>query len=67
MLPICPTEVGKLCFVIGDAPQEGFVGATQFPGGTITSREGCWDQKFAEGGSNLREAQNQVNHSPHEI
>ena len=38
MLPICPTYVGKLCFFIGDASQEGFGGATQFPDGTFTSR-----------------------------
>ncbi len=67
MLPICPTDIGKLCFFIGDASREGFGGATQFPDGKITSREGLWDQKFAEGGSNLREAQNQVNHLLHEF
>ena len=37
-------------------------GVTQYPDGTLTSREGLWDLQFAEGGSNLREAQNQVNH-----
>ena len=31
------------------------------------SREGLWDPEFAEGGSNLHEAQNQVNHLIAEI
>ncbi len=67
MLPICPADVRKLCFFIGDASIEDFGGATQFPDGTITSWEELWDQKFAGGGSNLREAKNQVNHLLHEI
>jgi hypothetical protein len=34
---------------------------TQLPDGTIVSREGLWKSGFAQGGSNLQEAQNQVN------
>ena len=34
---------------------------TQLPDGTIVSREGLWESGFAQGGSNLQEAQNQVN------
>jgi hypothetical protein len=33
----------------------------------LTSREGLWDLQFAEGGSNLWEAQNQVNHLLYKI
>jgi hypothetical protein len=33
----------------------------------VFSREGLWDPEFAVGGSNLREAQNQVNHLIAEI
>jgi hypothetical protein len=53
MVPICPTDKGKLWFFVGDASQEGFGGATQYPDGVISSQEGLWDPKFAEGGSNL--------------
>ncbi len=67
MVPMHPTDKGKLCFFVGDASREGFSGATQFPDGMVTSREGLWDPNFAEGGSNLREAQNQVNHLLQEI
>jgi hypothetical protein len=67
MIHIRPTDKGKLCFFCGDALREGFGGATQYPNGTLTSREGLWDCQFAEGGSNLREAQNQVNHLLYEI
>jgi hypothetical protein len=37
MLPICPTDIRKLCFFIGDASQEDFGGDTQLSDGTITS------------------------------
>ncbi len=67
MIPIWPTNKGKLCFFCGDALLEGFEGATQYPGGMLTSREGLWDSQFAEGGSNLQEAQDQVNHLLYEI
>jgi hypothetical protein len=33
----------------------------------LTSREGLWDFQFSEGGSNLRKAQNQVNHLLYKI
>ncbi len=62
MIPIHPTERGKLRFFCGDASREGFGGATQYPDGTLTLQEGLWDLQFSKGGSNLRKAQNQVNH-----
>jgi hypothetical protein len=49
-------------YYVGDASREGLGGATQFPDGTIKGWRGVWDAGFAQGGSNLREAQNQVNH-----
>ena len=67
MIPIRPTDRGKLRFYCGDASREGFGGVTQYPDGTLSMREGLWDPQFADGGSNLREAQNQVNHLFHEI
>ena len=62
MIPIHPTERGKLRFFCGDASREGFGGATQYTDGTLTLQEGLWDLQFSKGGSNLRKAQNQVNH-----
>jgi hypothetical protein len=67
MVPICPTDKRKLRYHVGDASQEGFGGATQFPNEPIYYREGLWDSGFADGGSNLQVAQNQVNHLLHEI
>ncbi len=67
MVPIRPTDKHKLQFFVGDASREGFGGSTQYPDGWVSSREGLWDPEFAEGGSNLREAQNQVNHLIAEI
>ncbi len=40
---------------------------TQYPDGVVSSWEGLWDPKFAKGGSNLQEAQNQVNQLLQEI
>lgn len=62
MVPIRPTDKYKLRFFVGDASREGFGGSTQYPDRLVSSREGLWDPEFSEGGSNLREAQNQVNH-----
>lgn len=59
---IRPSSASKYRYYVGDASREGLGGATQFPDGRILGRRGVWDPKFAEGGSNLREAQNQVNH-----
>ncbi len=67
MIPIRPTDKAKLFFFCGDASCEGFGGATQYPDGTLTSRERLWDLQFAAGGSNLWEAQNQVNHLLYKI
>jgi hypothetical protein len=67
MIIIWSTDKAKLCFFCGDASCEGFGGATQYLDGTLTSCEGLWDLQFAEGGSNLWEAQNQVNHLLYEI
>ncbi len=67
MVPIRPTDKGKLHFFVGDASQEGFGGAPQFLDGMVMSQERLWDPNFAEMGSNLQEAQNQVNHLLQEI
>ncbi len=61
-LPLRPTDKGKLRYVGGDASAEGFSWATQYPSGRLETRHGLWEEAFARGGSNLREAQNQVNH-----
>jgi hypothetical protein len=66
-VPIQTTDKRKLRYYVGDASREGFGGVTQFPNLSMTSREGLWDASFVEGGSNLREAQNQVNHLLWEI
>lgn len=66
-LPIRPSDKHKLRYTIGDASAEGFGSATQFPTMEIQGRDGLWDPSFAEGGSNLREAQCQVNHLLGEI
>ncbi len=67
MVPLRPTDKGKLRFFVGDASQEGFGRATRFPDTTVAMRKGLWYPDFAKGGSNLREAQNQVNHLLGEI
>jgi hypothetical protein len=67
MVPLRPMDKGKLCFFVRDASREGFGGATQFPDAMVATREGLWDPEFAKGGSNLREAQNQVNHLLQEL
>jgi len=61
-IPIRPTDADKIRFVIGDASAEGFGAGTQFPGLEFEGRDGLWMTDFASGGSNLREAQNLVNH-----
>ena len=65
--PIRPTDPGKFRIVIGDASAEGFGAGTQYPDLSFEAREGLWLESFAEGGSNLREAQNIVNHLLREI
>lgn len=67
MVPVRPTDKGKLQFFVGDDSQEGFGVATQFSDGMVTSQEGLWGPKFAKGGLNLRKAQNQANHLLQEI
>ncbi len=67
MVSIRPTNKRKLRYYVRDASWEGFGGATQYPKGGLISQEGLWDSEFAKGGSNLREAQNQVNHLLQEI
>jgi hypothetical protein len=64
---IRPSSANKFRYYVGDASAEGFGGATQFPDGTIRGRKGAWERDFAQGGSNLREAQNQANHLLNEI
>ena len=64
---IRPASSSSYRYYVGDASHEGLGGATQFPNGLVQGRRGIWLQSFAEGGSNLREAQNQVNHLLREI
>jgi hypothetical protein len=64
---IRPSNANKFRYYVGDASAEGFGGATQFPDGTIRGQKGASEQDFAEGGSNLGEAQNQANHLLNEI
>ena len=52
---------------VGDASAEGFAAGTQYPDLMIKGRDGLWRPDFAVGGSNLREAQNIVNHLLDEI
>lgn len=70
-LPVRPSRSKALRYVIGDASAEGFAIATQYPEGRVDFKDGLYlsgrDETFAEGGSNLREAQNQVNHLVWEI
>ena len=67
MTPLRPTDAPKLRYVVGDASAEGFFIATQYPDGHLTMRGGLWQESFADGGSNLREAQNFGNHLLEEI
>jgi hypothetical protein len=61
MLPLRPSDAHKVRYIVGDASNEGFAIATQYPNQVIDSRDGLWEEAFAEGGSNLREAQNIAN------
>jgi hypothetical protein len=67
MVPLRPTDSHKIRYTVGDASAEGFAIVTQYPDMTITARDGLWDELFAEGGSNLREAQNFGNHLLEEV
>ena len=67
MVPLRPTDAHKVRYVAGDASAEGFFIATQYPDGHIATRSGLWDDDFAAGSSNLREAQNFGNHILEEI
>ena len=46
LVPHWPTDKGKLRFYVGDASREGFGGATQYPDGTVVSREELWEAGF---------------------
>ena len=61
-LPLRPTDKQKLRYTGGDASAEGLSWATQYPDGSLEGRDGLWAPELATGSSNLREAQNQVNH-----
>ena len=67
MVPLRPTDSHKHRYTVGDASAEGFAIVTQYPDMTLTGRDGLWDELFAEGGSNLREAQNFGNHLLDEV
>ena len=54
-------------YQVGYASAEGFAAGTQYPDLMIEDRDGLWRPDFAVGGSNLREAQNIVNHLLYEI
>ena len=62
VVPLRPSDAKKVRYTVGDASAEGFGAATQFPDMTLRGRDGLFMDDFARGGSNLREAQNQVNH-----
>ena len=66
-VPVRPSDRGKLRYHAGDASAEGFAAGTQYPNQVLEGREGLWQPDFALGGSNLREAQNIVNHLLTEI
>ena len=61
LVPVRPTSARKIRYVVGDASAEGFAIATQYPDGRVVFKDGLWCKEFAQGGSNLREAQNHVN------
>ena len=61
-IPIRPTDKSKLRYGAFDASAEGFGGGTQYPDDHFEESHGLWIAKFADGGSNLREAQAQGNH-----
>ena len=65
--PIRPTDKGKVRYHVRDASAEGFAARTQYPDLMIEVRDGIWRTDFDVGGSNLREAQNIVNHLRCEI
>ena len=67
MVPLRPTDSHKLRYCVGDASAEGFAIVTQHLDLSTETRHGLWDKLFAEGGSNLREAQNFGNHLLHEV
>ena len=67
MVPLRPTDSHKLRYCFGDASAEGFAIVTQHPDLSTETRDGLWDELFAEGGSNLREAKNFGNHLLHKI
>ena len=60
--PLRPSDGRKVRYTVGDASAEGFGAGTQYPDGRLIGRDGLFQTEFAKGGSNLREAQNQVNH-----
>ena len=51
-----PTDAHKLRYMVMDAAAEGFSNVVQFPELRLNASDGLWDEGFAEGGSNLREA-----------
>jgi len=67
MVPLRSAEAHMFRYVVGDASAEGFSIATQHPDLSLECRDGLWEDEFAEGGSNLREAQNFANHCLAEI
>ena len=67
VVPIRPADKSKLRYHIGDASAEGFGAAIQFPNLLLEGRDGLWHTEFASLGSNMREAQNIVNHLTLEI
>lgn len=66
-VPVRPMDQGKLRYHVGDVSAEGFAAGSQYPDLMLEGRDGLWRPDFAVGGSNLREAQNIVNHLLTEI
>ena len=67
MAPLMPTDSHRLRHCVGDISAEGFAIVTQHQDLSTEARDGLCNELFAEGGSNLREAQNFGNHLLHEI
>ena len=62
-----PTDAHKLCYWFGNASTDGLTIITQYPDLYTETYDGLLAELFAEGGSNLREAQNFGNHLLHKV
>ena len=62
MIPIQPSDSHNIRYVVRDASTEGFSTCTQYYDLSVNIGDGLWVVAFADGGSNLQEAQNFGNH-----